>query len=99
MAVNGVLIVALQIPVTRLIEHRDPAAAADPSRPCSPGRGIGLTGLAGSMPAYMLTIAVWTLAEIINSPTQMGLVTRLSPLHTRAAATRACSPCPGPSAT
>ncbi|WP_344026180.1 MFS transporter [Streptomyces luteireticuli] len=82
MAVNGVLIVALQIPVTRLIEHRDPRLLLTLSAVLA-GAGIGLTGLAGSMPAYMLTIAVWTLAEIINSPTQMGLVTRLSPLHAR----------------
>ena len=47
------------------------------------GYGFGLTALAGSVAVYALTVAVWTLGEIINSPTQMGLVVRLSPVHGR----------------
>lgn len=31
----------------------------------------------------MLTVCVWTLAEIVNAPTQTGLVVRLSPVHGR----------------
>ncbi|MGD9485811.1 MFS transporter [Streptomyces sp. TRM70308] len=81
-AVNGVLIVALQIPVTRFIEHRDPRRLLI----CSSlliGYGFGLSAFADTLALYALTILVWTLGEIINSPTQMGLVVRLSPLHGR----------------
>ena len=38
---------------------------------------------AGPLWAYALTVAVWTLAEIVNSPTQMELVVRLSPVQGR----------------
>ncbi|MCC3774609.1 MFS transporter [Streptomyces sp. UNOB3_S3] len=81
-AVNGVLIVALQIPVTRFIEHRDPQRLLVISALLA-GYGFGLTAFAGSLGVYALTICVWTLAEIINSPTQMGLVVRLSPAQGR----------------
>ncbi|QHC26023.1 MDR family MFS transporter [Streptomyces sp. GS7] len=81
-AVNGVLIVLLQIPVTRLIEHRSPTALLIGSALLA-GYGFGLTALAGSVAMYAVAVAVWTLGEIINSPTQMGLVVRLSPVHGR----------------
>ncbi|GFH36729.1 MDR family MFS transporter [Streptomyces pacificus] len=81
-ALNGVLIVALQIPVTRLIEHRDPQRLLVVSALLA-GYGFGLTAFAGSLGVYALTVVVWTLAEIVNSPTQMGLVVRLSPVHGR----------------
>ncbi|WP_328540875.1 MDR family MFS transporter [Streptomyces sp. NBC_00344] len=82
LAVNGVLIVALQIPVTRFIEHRDPRRLLIISSVLA-GYGFGLTAFAGSIAVYALTVCVWTLAEIVNAPTQTGLVVRLSPLHGR----------------
>ncbi|MEU8891370.1 MFS transporter [Streptomyces sp. NPDC048442] len=81
-AVNGVLIVALQIPVTRFIEHRDPRRLLIVSSLLA-GYGFGLTAFAGSLGVYALTVCVWTLAEIISSPVQTGLVVRLSPVHGR----------------
>ncbi|GHF00070.1 MFS transporter [Streptomyces spiralis] len=81
-AVNGVLIVALQIPVTRLIEHRDPKRLLVVSSLLA-GYGFGLTVFAGSVGVFALTVCVWTLGEMINAPTQTGLVVRLSPVHGR----------------
>ncbi|WP_460107562.1 MDR family MFS transporter [Streptomyces sp. YKOK-J1] len=81
-AVNGVLIVALQIPVTRFIEHRDPRTLLVASSLLA-GYGFGLTAFAGSVGVFALTVCVWTLAEIVNAPTQTGLVVRLSPAHGR----------------
>ncbi|GAA2270141.1 MFS transporter [Streptomyces ruber] len=81
-AVNGVLIVALQIPVTRFIEHRDPRRLLVVSSLLA-GYGFGLTAFAGSVGVFALTVCVWTLAEIVNAPTQTGLVVRLSPTHGR----------------
>lgn len=81
-AVNGVLIVALQIPVTRFIEHRDPRTLLVVSSLLA-GYGFGLTALAGSVGVFALTVCVWTLAEIVNAPVQTGLVVRLSPVHGR----------------
>ncbi|MFI9646546.1 MDR family MFS transporter [Streptomyces sp. NPDC052040] len=81
-AVNGVLIVALQIPVTRFIEHRDPRRLLVVSSLLA-GYGFGLTAFAGSVGAFALTVCVWTLAEIVNAPVQTGLVVRLSPVRGR----------------
>ncbi|MER7839689.1 MFS transporter [Streptomyces sp. NPDC096040] len=81
-AVNGVLIVVLQIPVTRVIEHRDPRSLLVVSSLLA-GYGFGLTAFAGSVGVFALTVCVWTLAEIVNAPTQTGLVVRLSPVHGR----------------
>lgn len=81
-AVNGVLIVALQIPVTRFIEHRDPGRLLVVSSVLA-GYGFGLTAFAGSIGVFTLTVCVWTLAEIINAPTQTGLVVRLRPRRAR----------------
>ncbi|MGC0331128.1 MFS family permease [Streptomyces sp. SAI-170] len=81
-AVNGVLIVALQIPVTRFIEHRDPQRLLVISALLA-GYGFALTAFAGSVAAFALTVCVWTLAEIVNAPTQTGIVVRLSPVHGR----------------
>ncbi|MGW1005417.1 MDR family MFS transporter [Streptomyces sp. NPDC002520] len=81
-AVNGILIVALQIPVTRFIEHRDPRTLLVISSLLA-GYGFGLTAFAGSVGVFALTVCVWTLAEIVNAPTQTGLVVQLSPVHGR----------------
>ncbi|MGW7331130.1 MDR family MFS transporter [Streptomyces sp. NPDC054840] len=81
-AVNGLLIVLLQIPVTAFIEHRDPQKLLVISALLA-GYGFALTAFAGPLWAYALTVCVWTLAEIVNSPTQMGLVVQLSPVHGR----------------
>ncbi|WP_030941435.1 MDR family MFS transporter [Streptomyces sp. NRRL S-646] len=81
-AVNGVLIVALQIPVTRFIERRDPRRLLVVSSLLA-GYGFGLTAFAGSVGLFALTVCVWTLGEMVNAPTQTGLVVRLSPVHGR----------------
>ncbi|MGY6020592.1 MDR family MFS transporter [Streptomyces spinosirectus] len=81
-AINGVIIVALQIPVTRFIERRDPRRLLVISSLLA-GYGFGLTAFAGSVGVFALTVCVWTLAEIVNAPTQTSLVVRLSPVHGR----------------
>ncbi|CAL9531143.1 Multidrug resistance protein MdtH [Streptomyces sp. enrichment culture] len=81
-AVNGVLIVVLQIPVTRFIQHRDPRQLLVVSSLLA-GYGFGLTAFAGSVGTIALTVCVWTLAEIVNAPTQTGLVVQLSPVQGR----------------
>ncbi|MFW6695224.1 MDR family MFS transporter [Streptomyces sp. MAR4 CNX-425] len=81
-AVNGVLIVVLQIPVTRFIEHRDPRTLLIVSSLLA-GYGFGLHAFAGPVAVYALVICVWTLGEIVNAPTQTSIVVRLSPVHGR----------------
>ncbi|MFF0017721.1 MDR family MFS transporter [Streptomyces sp. NPDC005374] len=81
-ALNGVLIVALQIPVTRFIQDRDPRRLLVVSSLLA-GYGFGLTAFAGSVGLFALTVCVWTMGEMINAPIQTGLVVRLSPAHGR----------------
>ncbi|ELS54304.1 MDR family MFS transporter [Streptomyces viridochromogenes] len=81
-AVNGVLIVALQIPVTRFIQRRDTGRILVVSSLLA-GYGFGLTAFAGSVGVFALTVCVWTLGEMLNAPTQTGLVVRLSPARGR----------------
>jgi MFS family permease len=81
-AVNGVIIVALQIPLTRFIQHRDPKWLLAVSSLLA-GYGFGLTAFAGSVGVFALTVCVWTLGEMVNAPTQTGLVVLLSPVHGR----------------
>ncbi|WP_330175080.1 MFS transporter [Streptomyces sp. NBC_01498] len=81
-AFNGALIVVLQIPVTRFIEHRDTRRLLILSSLLA-GYGFGLTAFAGSLAVYAMAVCVWTLAEIVNAPTQTSLVVRLSPVHGR----------------
>ncbi|MCK1822691.1 MFS transporter [Streptomyces sp. XM83C] len=81
-ALNGVLIVALQIPVTRFIQHRDTRRLLVISSLLA-GYGFGLTAFAGSVAVFALTVCVWTFAEIVNAPTQTELVVRLSPAQGR----------------
>ncbi|MFF1919354.1 MDR family MFS transporter [Streptomyces sp. NPDC058221] len=81
-AVNGVLIVVLQIPVTRFIQSRDPRRLLIVSSVLA-GYGFGLTAFAGSVAVYALTICVWTVGEMVNAPVQNGLVVQLSPAHGR----------------
>ncbi|NJA55227.1 MFS transporter [Streptomyces sp. NEAU-H3] len=81
-ALHGVLIVVLQIPLTRFIQHRSPGRLLVLSSLLA-GYGLGLTAFADSMGVLLITITVWTLAEMGNAPTQTGLVVQLAPVRGR----------------
>ncbi|MFG2824320.1 MDR family MFS transporter [Kitasatospora sp. NPDC048365] len=82
-SLNGVLIVLLQLPVTRWMEGRSRTGLLVAGALLI-GWGFGLSALAGSSAAlYALTVVVWTIGEIINAPTMMGLVAELSPATAR----------------
>lgn len=79
---NGLLIVVLQIPLSRFVKDRRPLQVlAVAALLC--GYGFGLTAFAGSLPLYAATVAVWTLGEIIFTPIGTHLVADLSPEHAR----------------
>ncbi|WP_306321398.1 MULTISPECIES: MFS transporter [unclassified Streptomyces] len=81
-SVNGILIVLLQIPLTRFIDNRDVRGVLFTAcLLCA--AGWGLTSVAGSVGFYAFTVALWTLAEIIHAPTSMSLVAAMSPTHAR----------------
>ncbi|MEV7354234.1 MFS transporter [Kitasatospora sp. NPDC091276] len=80
---NGLLIVVLQIPLTRWMEARSRTAMLIASCLIT-GWGFGLAALAGSSAwLFALSVAVWTVGEVLNAPTIMGLVAELAPTHAR----------------
>ncbi|MFJ4851145.1 MDR family MFS transporter [Streptomyces sp. NPDC088733] len=79
---NGLLIVLLQIPLTRMVEGRSRAALLTAGTVLM-GWGFGLTAFAGSVAFYAFTVAVWTIGEILHAPASMSLVADLSPTHAR----------------
>lgn len=81
-AINGAVIVVLQLPVTRALRARDTAVLlAVGSLLLS--WGFGLTVFAGSVGLYALTVVVWTLGEIVHAPASMSVVADLAPATAR----------------
>jgi MFS family permease len=81
-AVNGVLIVLGQLFVPRLIENFDRsrvlAAAA-----LIMGIGFGLVAFANVAWFFALTVVIWTLGEMLQSPSNAATVAALSPAWLR----------------
>ncbi|AEW94855.1 MULTISPECIES: MDR family MFS transporter [Streptomycetaceae] len=80
--VNGLLIVVLQIPLTRLMQGRDRGTLLLVASVLL-GGGFGLTFFATAPWFYALTVVVWTLGEIAHAPTSMSVVAELSPVEAR----------------
>lgn len=81
-SVNGLMVVLATIPLTRAIKNRNPVHVLVVAALLA-GYGFGLTAFADSVPLYIVTVGIWTMGEILNSPTSMALVARLSPAHAR----------------
>lgn len=81
-AVNGVLIVCGQLFVPRLIEGR-PRSAVLALATLIIGVGFGLVAIAGSAWFFALTVLIWTLGEMLQSPSFSALVAELSPAALR----------------
>jgi MFS family permease len=81
-SLNGVLIVLLQIPVTRAVEGRNRALMLTAAALLT-GCGFGLTAFAGAAWFYALTVVVWTAGEMLGVPANMAMVAELSPVHAR----------------
>jgi MFS family permease len=81
-AVNGVLIVLGQLFVPRLIDGLDRShvlAAAT----LLIGIGFGLVAFAGAVWFFALTVVIWTLGEMLQSPSNAATVAALAPVTLR----------------
>jgi MFS family permease len=77
-SLNGVLIVLGQLFIPRLIEGRSRANVL--ALACViMGVGFGLTAFAGAAWFYAITVLVWTLGEMLNSPSTSTTIAELSP--------------------
>ncbi len=81
-ACNGVLIVLLQ-PASIGWSRRLSQASLLGLAALLTGVGFGLTTFASTLPAYMATVAVWSLGEILFSPVNASIVAELSPVDMR----------------
>ncbi|SEO35955.1 MDR family MFS transporter [Actinacidiphila rubida] len=81
-AINGVVIVILQIPLTRMLRSR-PTAALLAAGSLLGAWGFGLTAFADTVGLYALTVVVWTLGEIVHAPASMSVVAGLAPATAR----------------
>ncbi|RKG74913.1 MDR family MFS transporter [Corallococcus terminator] len=82
MSVNGVLIVALQPFVNRLV-GRVRRSTALALAGLLTGVGFGLHALPAGVPWAMLAVAVWTLGEMAQSPVAPSVVADLAPTELR----------------
>ena len=82
LAVNGLLIVLVSLPVSNLAVRwrRFPAMAASA---LFLALGFGLTGLANTLLLFGLSVAVWTVGEIIGAALSPAIVADLSPIELR----------------
>lgn len=81
-ALNGVLIVVGQLFVPRLIKGRSRSHVLALAAVVM-GVGFGLTAFAGTAWFYGLTVLVWTVGEMLNSPSNSTLIAELSPAALR----------------
>ncbi|MEY9938749.1 MFS family permease [Streptacidiphilus sp. MAP5-52] len=81
-AVNGLVVVLAQMPISRVVEHGSRKAALT-SAALLLGFGTALCAFAGAIWFYALTVVIWTCGEMIWTPATQALVAELSPTHGR----------------
>jgi MFS family permease len=81
-ALNGLLIVAIQPLASRWLARHDHVGTLAAGVAVA-GVGFGLTSVASTTPGYALTVAVWTLGEIITAGMAGAIVADLAPAHLR----------------
>ena len=81
-AVNGIMIVALQLPLTAFFSrfHRGTIVALGA---VVTGIGFGLTGVVTQTPLFALTIAFWTMGELLQAPFLPAVISDMAPKDLR----------------
>jgi MFS family permease len=82
LSLNAVLVVLLELPISA-VTMRYPAKPVVALGFLLIGLGFGLTGAATSLPLLLLTVAVWTLGEMVAAPVSYAYVAHIAPEHLR----------------
>lgn len=82
MAVNGLLIVAFELPLTSITGRAQPHRAIALGFLLA-GAGFGLTGVSTTVALLAISIVVWTFGEMISLPIAPAWVADLAPPHAR----------------
>lgn len=81
-AINGVMIVVLQLPVTAFLARFDRSLVVVVGAMMT-GVGFAMTGLASSVWMFAVTICIWTLGEIMQASYLFAIATDLAPARLR----------------
>lgn len=81
-AINGVLIVAVQLPLVRWLE-RFPVGQVIAVSGIVLGFGMAIPLLGGSVGIFALSVTIWTIGEIGCTPTSSAIIAQLAPAHLR----------------
>lgn len=81
-AVNGTMIVFLQPLATRMLKSVGRARVLAAGSLLT-GLGMGVNAFADTLPAFMVSVALWTLGEIIMAPVSSSIIADLAPEHLR----------------
>ena len=82
LALNGVLIIALELPISSLTMRRPPKQMIAVGFVLF-GVGFGLTAVAHNELALLGTVAIWTLGEMISAPIAYAYLADIAPEHLR----------------
>jgi MFS family permease len=82
LALNGILVVLLELPISSVTMHRPPKQMISLGF-LLVGLGFGLTATARTLPTLLITVAVWTLGEMIAAPVGYAYVADIAPEHLR----------------
>jgi MFS family permease len=82
LAFNGLLVVLLELPISSLTMRRAPREMTALGF-FLVGVGFGLTAFADALPAFLVTVGVWTLGEMVAAPVSYAYVADLAPEHLR----------------
>jgi MFS family permease len=82
LALNGLVVLLLELPITSLVSRRPPAPVMMAGLLLT-GAGFMLTGFATTLLQLAGTVLVWTLGEMVYTPVAAAYPSRLSPGHLR----------------
>ncbi len=81
-AINGIMIVALQLPITSVV-NRLPRGSMMMLGSLLIGVGYWIVGFHSAVWFFGLSIAVWTLGELVHAPLMHAIVSDLAPVDLR----------------
>jgi MFS family permease len=82
LALNGILVVLLELPISSFTMRKPPRQMIAGGF-LLVGLGFGLTAVAHSMPILALTVAIWSLGEMVAAPVGYAYVADVAPEHLR----------------
>jgi MFS family permease len=82
LSLNGIMVMLFELPLSSFT-MRKPAKQMMALGFLLVGLGFGLTAVAHSMPVLGITVAVWTLGEMIAAPVSYAYVAEIAPEHMR----------------